>query len=140
LDWQKRLSWCTRGQDGRSPRRTIGRKHARLKSASKATATPCTAATFVGSARGQCQGMTYDELCARIIQFIREEIPDKSVEITMDTPIEQVKIDSIDVIQVIFKAEEEFKVEIDVDTKVKYQTIGDFVRPIIAHIPHTEKN
>lgn len=82
--------------------------------------------------------MTRDELCARIIKFISEEVQEKSVPITMDTPIDQVKMDSIDVIHVIFKAEEEFKVEIDVDTTTRYETIGDFVRPLMAQIPTSE--
>jgi acyl carrier protein len=61
-------------------------------------------------------------------------VQEKSVEITMDTPIEAVKMDSIDVIHVVFKAEEEFKVAIDLDTSTKYETIGDFVNPIIERI------
>ena len=82
----------------------------------------------------------YEAQCNRIIQFIREEVQDKSVDITMDTPIESVKMDSIDVIHVVFKAEEEFKVEIDLDTSTKYETIGDLVRPIIARIDAKERS
>ena len=81
----------------------------------------------------------YDALSNRIIQFIREEVQEKSVEITMDTPIESVKMDSIDVIHVVFKAEEEFKIEIDIDNSAKYETIGDLVRPIIARIQAKEQ-
>ena len=76
----------------------------------------------------------YQALCDRIIQFIREEVQEKSVDITMDTPIDAVKMDSIDIIHVVFKAEEEFKIAIDLDTTTKYETIGDLVRPIIELI------
>lgn len=82
----------------------------------------------------------YEAQCNRIIQFIREEVQDKSVDITMDTPVESVKMDSIDVIHVVFKAEEEFKVEIDLDTSTKYETIGDLVRPIIERIEAKERS
>jgi acyl carrier protein len=82
----------------------------------------------------------YEALCDRIILFIREEVKDKSVDITMDTPIESIKMDSIDVIHVVFRAEEEFRVAIDLDMTAEYVTIGDLVRPIIERIMAKERS
>ena len=68
-----------------------------------------------------------DQVCSRILEFIRSEIQDKTIEFDMDSPIEVVKIDSIDVIHVIFKVEEEYNIAIDMPQDSKFTTIGDFV-------------
>jgi len=77
----------------------------------------------------------HDQICSRILEFIRSEIQDKTVEFDMDTPIEIVKIDSIDVIHVIFKVEEEYNVVIDLPQDSKFATIGDFVRALAEYVP-----
>jgi acyl carrier protein len=76
-----------------------------------------------------------DQICSRILEFIRSEIQDKTVEFDMDSPIEIVKIDSIDVIHVIFKVEEEYNVAIDLPQDSKFATIGDFVRTLANFVP-----
>lgn len=81
--------------------------------------------------------MTHDREadCAKILEFIRSEIQDKTVRFDMNTPIEEVKIDSIDVIHVIFKVEEQFGVAVDLAQDGKYQTVGDFVDAVLKFIP-----
>lgn len=74
----------------------------------------------------------------RILEFIRSEIQDKAVPMEMDTPIEAIKIDSIDVINVIFKVEEEFKTDVTLSNDVSYATVGGFVDALIAFIPNQE--
>jgi acyl carrier protein len=82
-----------------------------------------------------CLANDHDQICSRILEFIRSEIQDKTVEFDMDTPIEIVKIDSIDVIHVIFKVEEEYNVVIDLPQDSKFATIGDFVRALAEFVP-----
>jgi acyl carrier protein len=53
----------------------------------------------------------------------------------MDTPIAMLKIDSIDVIHVVFKVEEEFNATIDLPPDAKFETVGDFVRALTEFIP-----
>ncbi|HVB88894.1 MAG TPA: acyl carrier protein [Beijerinckiaceae bacterium] len=74
----------------------------------------------------------------KILGFIRSEIQDKTVPLELDTPIESIKIDSIDVINVIFKVEEEFKAEVTLSNDVSYSTVGQFVDALMAFIPDKE--
>ncbi len=76
-----------------------------------------------------------EQIYTKILSFIHSEIQDKSVEFDMDTPIAAVKIDSIDVIHVVFKVEEEFETTIDLPQDSKFDTVGDFVRALAAFIP-----
>lgn len=76
-----------------------------------------------------------DQCRAKIMDYIRSEIQDKELIFDLETPLEGVKIDSIDVIHVIFKVEEEFGVAIDLDQTAKYEKVGDFVDAIIKFIP-----
>jgi acyl carrier protein len=76
-----------------------------------------------------------DACIAKILGFIRSEIQDKSIEFDMNTSIEGVKIDSIDVIHVIFKVEEEFGCTVDLPQDSKFATVGDFVEALLKFIP-----
>ncbi len=80
-----------------------------------------------------------DAICARIVDFIHSEIQDKSIQFDMNTPIESVKIDSIDVIHVIFKVEEEFKTTVDLPQDSRFATVGDFVRALAEFVPTSDK-
>ncbi len=81
--------------------------------------------------------MTYDrdKTAAQILEYIRSEIQDKDIVFDLKTPIEGVKIDSIDVIHVIFKVEEVFGVAVNLPQDQKYDTVGDFVNAILKFIP-----
>ncbi|NLH83662.1 MAG: acyl carrier protein [Phyllobacteriaceae bacterium] len=78
------------------------------------------------------------ELERRIIGFIQKEIQDKSAVLTRDTRREDVAIDSIDVVNVIFALEETFDVEIDLPTDAKFETVGDLVDRLIGFLPEGE--
>lgn len=71
--------------------------------------------------------------------FMRAEMQDKSIEFSMDTPLEGVKIDSIDVIHVIFKVEEEYGATVDMAPDAKFATVGEFVNALIDFIPADKK-
>ena len=79
-----------------------------------------------------------ESLQQQILGFIRSEIQDKTVPLELDTPIEAIKIDSIDVIHVIFKVEETFKTEVKLSNDISYATVGQFVDALIKFIPDRE--
>jgi acyl carrier protein len=81
---------------------------------------------------------TRDDLRQKILGFIHSEIQDKTAPLAMDTPIEAVTIDSIDVIHVVFKVEEEFKTEVSLSNDVSYATVGEFVDALIAFVPREQ--
>ena len=78
-------------------------------------------------------------ICSKILEFIRSEIQDKTVQFDMDTPIDKIKIDSIDVIHVIFKVEEEFNTSIDLQQDNQYKTVGDFVNALVDFVLVNDK-
>ncbi|HEV2571414.1 acyl carrier protein [Methylocella sp. CPCC 101449] len=82
---------------------------------------------------------TRAEIAERIMGFMRSEMQDKSIEFSMDTPLEGVKIDSIDVIHVIFKVEEEYGATVDMAPDSKFATVGEFVNALIDFIPADKK-
>lgn len=75
----------------------------------------------------------------RIIAFIQKEIQDKSAVLTRDTRRDEVTIDSIDVVNVVFAVEEEFDVEVDLTSDAKFETVGDLVDALIAFIPEEKR-
>jgi acyl carrier protein len=78
---------------------------------------------------------TKADIQEKILGFIRSEIQDKSIPLALDTPIDSTKIDSIDVIHVIFKVEEEFKAEVSLSNDVSYATVGEFIDALMGFIP-----
>ena len=78
-------------------------------------------------------------ICERIMEFIRSEMQDKTIVFDMSTPLEGVKIDSIDVIHVIFKVEEQFKTSVDLPQDAKFATVGDFVNALANFVPEAGK-
>jgi acyl carrier protein len=83
---------------------------------------------------------TKAEIQEKILGFIRSEIADKTTPVALDTPIDAANIDSIDVIHVIFKVEEEFKTEVSLSNDVSYATVGEFVDALIRFIPPDQMN
>ncbi len=71
---------------------------------------------------------------ARILDIMRSQVQDKSVFFDLDTSIEGVKIDSIDIIQVLFKVEEEFNTHVELPLDAKYEKIGDFVEAMLTGV------
>lgn len=75
----------------------------------------------------------------RIIAFIQKEIQDKSAVLTRATRRDEVTIDSIDVVNVVFAVEEEFDVEVNLTSDAKFETVGDLVDALIAFIPEEKR-
>jgi acyl carrier protein len=79
--------------------------------------------------------ITRADLEQKLLDILRTELPDKNVSFAMDTPRDQIDIDSLAIIQTVFKAEEEFGVNIDLMNNAEYNTVGDFVNAVIACFP-----
>ena len=75
----------------------------------------------------------------RIISFIQKEIQDKSIVLTRATRREDVAIDSIDVVNVVFAIEEEFDVEIELTPDARFDTVGELVDTLIRFIPEEKR-
>ena len=73
------------------------------------------------------------------MDLIRSEIQDKEAVFDMNAPIEGVTIDSIDVIHVVFKVEEEYGIQVDLDQNAKYETVGEFVEALLKFVPLESK-
>ena len=76
----------------------------------------------------------------RIISFIQKEIQDKTVVLTRETRREDVAIDSIDVVNVVFAIEEEFDIEVELTPDAKFTTVGDLVDALIRFIPEEKRS
>lgn len=64
----------------------------------------------------------------KIAAIIAEKLDVNAEDITMDTTFEELKIDSLDMVEIIMDLEEAFDITIDNNTEMK--TVGD----LIAHI------
>jgi len=51
-------------------------------------------------------------------------------DIAMETPLKEIKADSLHWVQIIIAVETTFDMEVDVDSMKKFVTIGDFVQYI----------
>lgn len=79
------------------------------------------------------------ELDRRILSFIQKEIQDKTAVLTRATRRDDVAIDSIDVVNVVFAIEEEFDVEVALSSDMRFDTVGDLLDALIAFIPEAKR-
>ncbi len=75
----------------------------------------------------------------RIIEFIQKEIQDKSVVLTRETRREDVAIDSIDIVNVVFAIEEEFDIEVNLTPDAKFDTVGELIDTLTGFIPEEKR-
>lgn len=80
--------------------------------------------------------LTREELVEHVLDIVRNEAPRQETAINFDTPIDSVNIDSIDLINILFRLEDEYKVNIEMDLQERPQTVGDLINDLIAFIPH----
>jgi acyl carrier protein len=78
---------------------------------------------------------TRQELRDQLIEIIRSELPDKTVVLTMETRGDAVDIDSLAIIQTVFKVEEHFGITVPVATDTPFETVGDLVNKLIECFP-----
>jgi acyl carrier protein len=80
--------------------------------------------------------LTRAELVEHVLDIVRNEAPRQDVAINLDTPVESVNIDSIDLINILFRLEDEYKVNIEMDLQERPGTVGALIDALIAYIPH----
>jgi acyl carrier protein len=80
--------------------------------------------------------LSRNELIERVLEIIRSECNDQTL--TMDTPTQGLNMDSVDVINILFCLEDEFKVSVDLDLQAMPVTVGEMVEALIKFIPHSE--
>jgi acyl carrier protein len=80
--------------------------------------------------------LTREELVEHVLGIVRSEAPRQDVAINLDTPVESVNIDSIDLINILFRLEDEYKVNIDMDLQERPETVGALIDALITFIPH----
>ncbi|HUJ14899.1 MAG TPA: phosphopantetheine-binding protein [Thermoanaerobaculia bacterium] len=71
--------------------------------------------------------MTRDEIQQKLIEIVRKEkeIPDD--KLTLDTPLADAGIDSLDALTILFAIEEQFHISIPDDKARAMKTFGDMV-------------
>lgn len=64
---------------------------------------------------------TFDRVCA----IVREQVGDDTVELTADTKLAEVGLDSLATVEAVMACEDEFGIQIDPESNPK--TVGEFV-------------
>jgi acyl carrier protein len=80
--------------------------------------------------------LTREKLVEHVLDIVRSEAPRQDVAINLDTPVESVNIDSIDLINILFRLEDEYKVTIEMDIQDRPETVGELINALITFIPH----
>lgn len=71
---------------------------------------------------------------ARIIELLQKEIQDRAAVLDRSMRRDEVAIDSIDIVNVIFALEEEFKVSVDLKPDATFETVGDLVDVLKSYV------
>ena len=82
--------------------------------------------------------LTHSELVEHVLGIVRREATQQESVINLDSRVEDVNIDSIDLINILFLLEDEYSVVIDMDIQEHVETVGDLIEALIAFIPHDE--
>ena len=75
---------------------------------------------------------------AEIIGFIAQEIQDKTAVLTRETRRDEVAIDSIDIVNVVFAVEEKYDTQVDIAPDSRFETVGDLIDKLITFIPDSK--
>ena len=62
----------------------------------------------------------------KLVGIIAEQIGGDASEIAMETTFDELEVDSLDIVEIVMKLEEEYEVELDMDQK--FETVGDLVK------------
>src|SRR5204863_4762047 len=78
-------------------------------------------------ARYHSRAMTRDEIQQKLIEIVRQEkkFPDEAL--SMETPLADAGIDSLDALTILFAIEEQFHISIPDDKARGIKTVGDMV-------------
>lgn len=89
-------------------------------------------------ARYHSRAMTRDEIQQKLIEIVRQEkkIPDE--QLSMETPLADAGIDSLDALTILFAIEEQFHISIPDDKARAIKTFGDMVDVVHQLVPAAE--
>lgn len=76
-----------------------------------------------------------DDIPARVIEVLARYTEVPAEDIDLDTPLEEIGLDSIDAASVIFDLEDAFDVSVHEDEAAEISTVGEMVaslRPLVA--------
>ena len=90
-----------------------------------------------GVASGSASDSVRDDMRRDIIAFIQNEIQDRNIVLTMETPTSAVVIDSLDIARVLFRVEEKYGGEFTSLPDSVPRTVGDLVDLLIDSIRTT---
>lgn len=78
--------------------------------------------------------MTEQEVIQGVIDIVRNVSAEE--ELTVETTIDDIKIDSLDCIEVILETEDYFDISIQDDDADKMKSIGDLVKHVVTQVCH----
>lgn len=94
---------------------------------------------MVATRTGEQAGGSTSDLDLQIMALLRKEIQDKDAVLTRETRRDEVAIDSIDIVNVVFAVEEKYDVEINLTPQDRFETVGDLIDALVAFIPEEKR-
>ena len=83
----------------------------------------------------EVDGLPWTPLEAEIVAMIRAEIEDKSAVLIRSARREDLAIDSIDIVHVVFAMEEKYGAHMQFQVQWKFETFGDLVEKLASFVP-----
>jgi len=74
--------------------------------------------------------MTRDEIVRTLVEIVRGEKPIPEEKLTLDTPLAEAGIDSLDSLTILFAIEERFHISISDEQTRSIKTFGDMVNVV----------
>jgi acyl carrier protein len=83
-----------------------------------------------------------DEVATKIIEILRKNMKDPSKTVTLETPLTELEIESLDLAVIVFDIEDTFGIEIPYNANEEveaFATVGSVVDRVKAIISDTDK-
>lgn len=94
---------------------------------------------MVATRIGEQVDASTSDLDLQIMALLRKEIQDKDAILTRETRRDEIAIDSIDIVNVVFAVEEKYDVEINLTPQARFETVGDLIDALVAFIPEEKR-
>jgi len=78
--------------------------------------------------------LDFESAQEKILSFIQSEIANKDIKLSLETRLDAVEIDSIDILNVLFKIEEEYGIEVQIPVEQNFETVGALINALIERI------
>jgi acyl carrier protein len=83
-----------------------------------------------------------DDVATKIIEILRKNMKDPSKPVTLDTPLSELEIESLDLAVIVFDIEDTFGIEIPYNANEEveaFATVGSVVDRVKSIIKDTDK-